>query len=333
MNKTIGIFGPYPPPLGGISVHIARMESFLKKENIDYTIFNHGFQENERVIATKKKVFWYLKMLFIKRHSAFHFHQFFTFHFIYYFIFSILRKEKIIVTIHSERLLSYPKLKRAVVLFFIKKTKRLKLISVSHNLNNHLNKQGIKSVFLPAYVPPCSVEEIKIKHSKKLILFSVWKFNEQLANEIYNVPLAFDYLNRNKQKYKMLFMVGSKSDSDDKYLQKLIHKYQISNNITIIYNQSLVSYLNNCEFLLRPNFSDGYGVSIQEALDLGVPALASDVCERPKGTLVFKNNDIEDLSSKIEYIENTPLKNILQKRENLDYHFQLIEIYKTTINS
>ena len=126
MNKTIGIFGPYPPPLGGISVHIARMESFLKKENIDYTIFNHGFQENERVIATKKKVFWYLKMLFIKRHSAFHFHQFFTFHFIYYFIFSILRKEKIIVTIHSERLLSYPKLKRAVVLFFIKKNKKIK---------------------------------------------------------------------------------------------------------------------------------------------------------------------------------------------------------------
>ena len=49
MNKTIGVFGPYPPPLGGISVHIARMESFLNKENIDYTIFNHGFEENERV--------------------------------------------------------------------------------------------------------------------------------------------------------------------------------------------------------------------------------------------------------------------------------------------
>lgn len=333
MNKTLGVFGPYPPPLGGISVHIARMEPFLNKEKIDYTIFNHGFEENERVFATKKKMFWYLKMLFIKRYNTFHFHQFFTFHFIYYFIFSNLRKEKIIVTIHSERIFSYSKLKKAFVLFLIKKTKRLKLISVSQNLNNYLNKHGIKSVFLPAYVPPISVEEIKVKKSKKLILFSVWKLNEKLANEIYNVPLAFDYLIRNKQNYKMLFMVGSKSDSDIKYLQKLIHKYKISNNVTIIYNQSLVSYLNNCEFLLRTNLSDGYGVSIQEALDLGVPAVASDVCERPKGTVVFKNNNIEDLSSKIKYIENTPLINILQKKESLDYHLQLIQIYKTIINS
>ena len=333
MNKTIGIFGPYPPPLGGISVHIARMESFFNKESIDYTIFNHGFVENKKVIATNKKWFWYLKMLCIKRHNTFHFHQFFLFHFFFYFIFSILRKEKIIVTIHSERILSYSKLKRAFVLFFIRKTKRLKLISVSQNLNNYLNEHGIKSSFLPAYVPPSSVEKKTVKSSKKMILFSVWKLNQKLANEIYNVPLAFEYLSRNKQKYKMIFMVGSKSDSDEKYLQKLICKYQIKNNITILYDEDLVSYLNNCAFLLRPNLSDGYGVSIQEALDLGVPAVASDVCARPKGTVVFKNNDFEDLSSKIEYIENTSLKKILQEKKNLDYHLQLIEIYKTIINT
>ena len=333
MNKTIGIFGPYPPPLGGISVHIARMEPFLNQESIDYTIFNHGLVENKNVISTNKKLFWYFKMLFIKKYNTFHFHQFFLFHFIFYFIFSNFRSEKIIVTIHSERILSYSKLKRIFVLFFIRNTKRLKLISVSQNLNIYLNKQGIESVFLPAYVPPRYVEEIKIKHSKKLILFSVWKFNEKLANEIYNVPLAFKYLSHNKQKYKMIFMVGNKSDSDEKYLQELIYKYQIANNIIILYNESLINYLNNCQFLLRPNLSDGYGVSVQEALDLGVPAIASDACERPKGSVVFKNNDFEDLSSKIEFIENTPLKKILQETEKLDYHTQLIEIYKTIINA
>ena len=42
MNK-LAIFGPYPPPLGGISVHIQRMENFLLEKEIDYTIYNHGF--------------------------------------------------------------------------------------------------------------------------------------------------------------------------------------------------------------------------------------------------------------------------------------------------
>ena len=48
---------------------------------------------------------------------------------------------------------------------------------------------------------------------------------------------------------------------------------------------------------------------------------------------LYKNNDFEDLSSKIEYIENTSLKKILQEKESLDYHLQLIEIYKTIINT
>jgi len=331
MNKTLGIFGPYPPPLGGISVHIERMEHFLDKENIDYIIYNHGYSENKKVVATNKKLFWYLKMLFLKKLNTFHFHQFFFFHFIFYLIFSFLRKEKIIVTIHSERILLYNRIKKIFVLFFIRKTKRLKLISVSQNLNSFFNERGIKSVFLPAYVPPNSVEEIKIKSSKKMILFSTWKFNEKLANEIYNAPLAFEYLSRNKNIYKMLFMVGNRSGSDEKYLQKLISKYGIDKNIIIIYNENLVNYLNNCVLLLRPNLSDGYGVSLQEAMDLGIPAVASNVCERPKGTILFKNNDIEDLSLKIESIKNIPSKNILQEKENLDYHLQLIEIYKTSI--
>ena len=331
MKNKLAIFGPYPPPLGGISVHLNRMEPFLQKEKIDYIIFNHGFIENKNVVATKKNLFWYLKLFFIKKHKVFHFHQFFSFHFIYYFFFSFFRKEKLIVTIHSERLLSYNKIAKTIILFFISKTKRLKLLSVSQNLNEFLKSKGIESIFLPAYVPPINVKEIKIRKSKEMFLFSVWKFNEKLANEIYNVPLAFEYLKHNKEKFTMLFMIGSKSDSDEKYLQQLIREYDIKESIKVVFNESLVDYLNNCQFLLRPNLSDGFGVSTQEAMDLGVPAIASDVCERPKGTILFKDNDLKDLSEKIEYAVNTPLKEIIARKENLNYHLTLVNIYKNSL--
>jgi glycosyltransferase involved in cell wall biosynthesis len=75
--KKLAIYGPYPPPLGGISVHIKRMEPFLKKHGIDYSIFDFGSTKKENVIPTNKSIFWYLKILFNKKYDLFHFHQIF----------------------------------------------------------------------------------------------------------------------------------------------------------------------------------------------------------------------------------------------------------------
>lgn len=335
MNKKLAIFGPYPPPLGGISVHIKRMETYLLEKKIDYMIFNHGFVSNDNVIATKKKSFWYLKLLFEKKFDVFHFHQFFFFHFFYYLIFSLLKNNKIIVTIHSERILGYGCLKKWLVLFLISKTKRLSLISVSKNLNDYLKQNDIESIFLPAYVPPStSIKNTHLEsaYNGNLFLFSVWKFNQKLAKEVYNVPLVFKFLKANKQEFKMLFMIGSKSNSDLKYLDILVHEYNLMDNIIIMFDENLVEYVNNCKFLIRPNLSDGYGVSIQEALDLGIPAIASNVCERPKGTVLFENNNLEDLTEKVKYVLNTPKQHIINKKENLFYHKKLINKYLKILN-
>src|SRR5690606_10060978 len=167
-------------------------------------------------------------------------------------------------------------------------TKRLTLISVSKNLKEFLDSKGIATIFLPAYVPPIVINEKTINSNREVFLFSVWKFNKKLATEIYNVPLAFDFLKRNKSRFTMLFMIGNERDSDKELLKNMIEKYSVKNDIEVIYNENLIDYIKQCKFLLRPNLSDGYGVSIQEAMDLGVPAVASDVCERPMGAVLFK---------------------------------------------
>ncbi|SHI94513.1 glycosyltransferase [Aquimarina spongiae] len=327
MNKELAIFGPYPPPLGGISVHVKRIEPFLNESKIPYQIYNHGYQEQKNVLATKKNLFWYIKLLFTKRYGLFHFHQFFFFHFLYYPLFSLFRREKVFVTIHSERILGYHKIVRSLVLLLLAVTRKTTFISVSKNLNDYLNEKGVSSIFLPAYVPPTVIADKKINSTKEIFLFSVWKFNQKLSNEIYNVPLTFQFLSENKDKFTMLFMIGSQSDSDVEYLEELMQKYDVTENIEVVFNENLVDYVKNCKFLLRPNLSDGYGVSIQEAMDLGIPAIASDVCERPKGTILFKSDDIEDLSKSVSYVMNTSKDKILNKKENLIYHNQLIDMY------
>ena len=52
------------------------------------------------------------------------------------------------------------------------------------------------------------------------------------------------------------------------------------------------------DLMIRPTYSDGYGISIAESLYFGCPAIASNVCLRPKGTILFKNRDLDDLATK-----------------------------------
>jgi len=42
------------------------------------------------------------------------------------------------------------------------------------------------------------------------------------------------------------------------------------------------------DLFVRPTTSDSFGISIQEAISAGTPAIASNVCIRPEGTILFE---------------------------------------------
>lgn len=328
MKKKIAIFGPYPPPVGGVSVHIQRMEVFLKKSKIDYTIYNHYSYSGKNIVSTNKNPFRYFKFLFKKNYKIFHFHYMNYFEFFFYYTFSLVNRTPFFITFHGETLLKLKKWKQKVALFFLRKSKPRLIISVSKSLDEFLNSKGIHAVYLPAYVPPTNVNPKSIlKGDREIFLFSVWKVDKKTSTDVYNIPLAFEFLKQNKQQYKMLFLVGNKEISDIQYLNQLIERYDLSNDIVLLYNESLVDYVHNCSFLLRTNSVDGYGVSLQEAMDLGVPAIASNVCKRPKGTVLFQNNDLGDLTQKINFLK-TNNKQVLEAKETLTYHLDLVELYK-----
>jgi glycosyltransferase involved in cell wall biosynthesis len=58
--------------------------------------------------------------------------------------------------------------------------------------------------------------------------------------------------------------------------------------------------MKGCDAFVRPTTADGDSISVREALALGVPCVASDVCARPSGTLTFKAGDPRSLSERIE---------------------------------
>lgn len=334
MNKSkIAIFGPFPPPLGGISVHIERISKFLKSYGIPFTIFNYGYKSFENVIATNKSPWFYLKFLFEKRFKLVHFHNNLSLEFLYYFVFSLLNRTPVLISIHAESILHVNSFIKNFYLFFIKHTQNARYISVSENIYNLLRQEKLDVIFLPAYVPPTSVNLKETLYDTRFqFLFSVWRLTETEAKNVYNVPLAFEFLQNNKDRFKMVFMIGSRESSDLNYLQRLLSEYNLSDDVEVIFNENIVDYIHNCRFILRTNIADAYGISLQEAMDLGVPAIGSDVCLRPKGTVLFENNNLEDLTEKINYIITTEKEILLKEKEDLNYHVKLLDLYKSYLN-
>ena len=333
-KKDLAIIGPYPPPLGGISVHIQRMEYFLRREGIDYTIFDHGSNQNEHVISTKKSYLWYIKFLFNKNFKVVHFHYFSKLYYIYGYFFSLINRTPIIVTLHSQNLIKYNFVIKRIFIFLLKKTRCKQVITVSKKVSEYLEKNKIKNEYIPAHVPAMEINPFKIDKNilknRHVILFSSSRIDKHSILNIYNFPIVFDFIAKHRDRFHLLLLIGEK-ETRGEYLNTLIAKYKIEDNITILYEKQLVDYINNAFVLLRPNQEDGYGISIQESMETGVPAIASDVCKRPEGTILFKNNDFEDMERKIFYVLNTSKADILKTKQETTYHLQLLNLYKKLI--
>jgi len=62
------------------------------------------------------------------------------------------------------------------------------------------------------------------------------------------------------------------------------------------------------DIFVRPTAVDSYGISVAEAIHFKVPAVASDVCPRPEGAVLFKSRDTTDFIQRVKTVwENYPV--------------------------
>jgi glycogen synthase len=65
-------------------------------------------------------------------------------------------------------------------------------------------------------------------------------------------------------------------------------------------NEQALAVIQASDAFIRPTSADGDSVSVREALTLGVPVVATDVAQRPPGTVLCRAGNAEDLARKIE---------------------------------
>ncbi|MED2785252.1 glycosyltransferase family 4 protein [Bacillus thuringiensis] len=337
----IDIIGSIPPPVGGISVHIKRTKKKLIEQGIECKVYNEAqwgnIKENVYPISTYKSFIF--KIPFLKA-DILHFHSIDMKVRMLLGVYKFFGK-KIILTVHGESLInqidSSNKLVKYLLLKGLKKID--KIICVNDQNTQYLKQLGFepdKIITIPAYINP-----IEDKEDIENIPNFVWEFIENKkfvisANgcvrfynneDLYGIDLLIKLVHRLRQEsidVSLVFVVldvESQNEKEKLYYQSLkkrIHEYNLASNILFYEAKDTELYpiLSKSHLFIRPTNTDGYGVSIAEALHYKIPSIASNVCIRPEGTILFNSRDNTDLYAKtLDVIEN--YENYI--KENEDY--------------
>lgn len=309
MSKKILMIGPYTA-IGGVSMHIKRLSGLLKDD------FNFEFID-ESPITDKSypifnlrsgNIFKYLSLIW--KSDIVHIHTSIWWLRGLHILTAFLFRKKIIVSFHA-----LLELKNSRYLNLIRNYTSLadKVIVVNSEMYGVLGikKAIVKEAFIPPDLDsepeiPVDLKEILNSNSdKKLIVSNAFRLELHGNEDLYGLDLMVEVARQIKDEnkpFKIIFVVASQ---DDKYglLNKnksIIERNDLSEQITIFNNSiSFVKLVERSDLVVRATNTDGDALTIREALYLGKPVIASDVVQRPEGTILFENRNPEDLFEKI----------------------------------
>ncbi|WP_432407033.1 glycosyltransferase family 4 protein [Wukongibacter sp. M2B1] len=351
----IGLFGIYPPPIGGISVHIKRLSAFLYKKNIDVTVYSNCEKKgNESYVReVKNKKIQHIENLFNSKDDIIHIHSHSWKERAILTCVSKFYGKIFIMTIHSlkEKWDELNLMDRILVKYVLKYS--TKIISVGVNEKKKLVSWGCsedKIVVLPAYINP-----IEIIEDRQKIPREVWSFIDKSkfiisangcirfhrGEDLYGIDMLIDLVHRLKNSYDVSLIIAlldvyGQGDEQRRYYKELrekISKLSLQEKIFIFEVKDTEFYpiLQKSNLFIRPTNTDGDAISLREALYFKIPSIASDIVARPKGTISFKNRDIDDLEEKvIDIIRNYDKhKRKLKDIKIKDYAQDVLNLYES----
>ncbi len=343
--KKILIIGSFPPPVGGISIHLKRLSKLLQD---DYSILkiDESYILKEDICNFRHFEFLsYIKILI--KSDIVHIHSSIQLFRFVHVLLSKLMNKKIIITLHSYK--NKSKLNIIIDKFLLMISD--KRVFVNESIMKSLGYKVSSDTFVKeAFIPPIMKDEkpldntiekiiqIKNRTNSKLLVSNAWRLENYKGQDLYGLDLCIDLVdnlvNLHKINVVFIFIVGSLEKNKDKFYcmkKKIMDKHITRNFFLLNIDTSFVKLIERADIVIRATNTDGDAVSVREALFLGKPVIASDVVRRPENTILFRTRDLNDLITKtLQCIESTTIKHshYVKKKKEEDYKVFYDKLYK-----
>ncbi len=314
-KRRILFIGPSPNNIGGVSIHLKRLIYLLKDDYIIDFIDEGRIRQNEIYNVRSLNPFPYFKKI-VQSHLV-HIHSGIPilrmFHIV---ICRLLLRKKTIVTIHRDITIErHVKTTR----WFLRRCSHV--ITVNQRSYDFIS-EGMKfekCSIIPAFLPPISEQEpelpqevsnwinVRKTHDSILIISNAGNLVMKNGEDLYGVDLCIEAMQHlvnqlGETKFFFIFVIAT-CDREQLRLEKykqLVASYGLTNHFLIWDNGlSFIKLIEHAQLVLRTTNTDGDALTVREALHMGRNVIASDVVERPQGTILFKNRDVKDLVKKI----------------------------------
>jgi glycogen(starch) synthase len=306
--------GPYPPPHGGISVHVYELRKRLHMAGIDCRVVNvdpHALESPEylrirggldfvRILIQYARMGWTLHV-HINGHN--------TKSWLSALAAGVagLFGPGNLLTLHSGLAPQYLAPRRHPARFLGGVTCGLykNLIAVSAEVRDALLSLGVgaeRVEVVPAFMAsqPTKGEIPQISHLKnrRPLLATTLFFRPE-----YGFELLVDAIDRLRAKYPDLacLVIGTGEDRDR--AEQLVAERALQESILLLGNvthERCLQLISHADLFVRPTLVDGDATSVREALVMGKRVVASDVGHRPAGVVLFRKGDAADLAEKLE---------------------------------
>lgn len=349
MVKKIILLGPYPEPYGGVSIHIKRLKERILKNDIRCVVYDNSgvFKKENNVIALENTTIWFLSQLLHTPDSIIHFHGYSPKLITLLSFLKAFKRKKIIITLHSFRYdIEDLKLPDKFA-FALSKRYGVHFITVGSEIKKKIILLGIRPEnldIIPGFLPPFIRKEESaeipqeiwkfISNHIPIISANAFKIVFYKGQDLYGIDMCIDLCANLRQNYPKIGFVFCLPDIGDyKYFNKMklkIKEKKLEDNFLFQTKPcELYPVIMKSNVFVRPTITDSYGVSVAEAMHFKIPAVASDVCIRPEGTILFKNRDINDFTIKVKNVlDNYEKYKSELARINFDDNFErILQVY------
>ncbi|MEW6729971.1 MAG: glycosyltransferase [Acidobacteriota bacterium] len=313
------LVGNYPPPYGGISVHISMLHRLLEAQGVDCQVLNIDPDApiSEQYIRVNGYSNFLMRLINTSRARIVHLHT--NGHNIKSWLVALicgwvghLIGRGAILTIHSGLAPAYllegsSGLGRLLIKTALRSQSYV--ICVNAQIRAALTVSGFpcrQTILIPAFL----FDENVVSRLDKELCEQLSRFHPLLSlvaffRPEYGVELLIEALAKLSENFPRIGCAIMGSGEDEARLRQLAIQHGVAARLLWLgdleHGQCL-SVIKSSQLFVRPTLADGDSISVREALQLSVPIVASDVGYRPCGITLFRAGDVSDLIAKCAYV-------------------------------